>query len=78
MALHAAAAIISWREHLEQHGGGLASYEQSYTVSTMLFGCHQWLDRHSADASPNQTRRIEEIRYELEEWMGQRGLAYNG
>ena len=77
MAVNAAAAIISWREHLEQHGGGLASYEQSFTVSTMLFGCHRWLDRHGVDAPPAQAERIAEIRHELEDWMVQRGLTYN-
>ncbi|WP_449397210.1 hypothetical protein [Devosia riboflavina] len=78
MAISAAAAIISWRDHLEQHGGGLASNEQSFTVSTMLLGCHQWLDRHAVDAPPAQAERIAEIKRELEDWLGQRGLTYNG
>lgn len=71
-----APAIIRWRDHLETQPGGLSAFDQSYTVSTMLFGCHRYLAAHAPDVSPEKDR-IEAIRGELEGWMRERGYVYN-
>lgn len=76
MPNHFASAIIRWRDHLESQPGGLSAFEQSYTVSTMLFGCHRYLSAHEADASAEK-ERIETIKGELEAWMLDRGYVYN-
>jgi len=71
-----ASAIIRWRDQLDRLGEGLEAFEQSATVSTMLFGCHSWL-KHHADAAPaDEATRIEGIRIELEQWMKVRGLSF--
>lgn len=70
-----ASAIIRWRDHLDSRPGGLSAFDQSYTVSTMLFGCHRYLEAHGAHATPEKDR-IEAIKGELEAWMRERGCVY--
>lgn len=69
-------AIIRWRDQLDELGGGLEAFEQSATVSTMLFGCHSWLMHHAGGAPPEETVKIEQIKVELEKWMSGRGLTF--
>lgn len=76
MPKHFASAIIRWRDHLESQPGGLPAFDQSYTVSTMLFGCHRYLAAYATDAS-SEKERIETIKGELETWMRERGYVYN-
>lgn len=76
MPINHGPAILRWWQHLERQPGGLAAFEQSHTVSTMLFGCHRWLSTNGKDASEEERRSIEAIRAELEDWMIQRGLQY--
>ena len=71
-----ASAIIRWRDQLDELGGGLVAFDQSATVSTMLFGCHSWLEHHAATASADETARMERIKAELEKWMSARGLTF--
>jgi hypothetical protein len=53
-----AAAIIRWRNHLDELGGGLDAFDQSATVSKMLFGCHSWFKHHAEIASAEEAARI--------------------
>jgi hypothetical protein len=76
MPTNHAPAIIRWREQLDRQPGGLAAFEQSSTVSTILFGCHRWLDTHAQAASEEERSQIESIVAELEEWMRQRGKIF--
>ena len=71
-----ASAIIRWRNHLDELGGGLEAFDQSATVSTMLFGCHSWLKHHAGMASAEEAATMQRIKAELEEWMRMRGLSY--
>ena len=71
-----ASAIIRWRDQLDELGGGLEAFDQSATVSTMLFGCHSWLAHYAGTASPDEVARMERIGDELEDWMSGRGLTY--
>jgi hypothetical protein len=71
MAANHAAAIFHWRDHVDKQPPGLQG-APSATIATMLFGCHHWLEHHSA-TSPAETRqRIEQIRAELESWQAER------
>jgi hypothetical protein len=72
-----ASAIIRRRDQVTAILGGLDQVEQSATISTMLFGCHSWLEKHASDSTPEVVRRIEEIKTELEGWMRSRGLNFN-
>lgn len=76
MTKNHAAAIIRWREEVDRLGGGLDKFEQSATVSTMLFGCHSWLDRHSDTAAAEEISGIQKIKAELESWMQARGRTF--
>lgn len=69
-------AIIRWRQGVESFEGGLAVFQQSATVSTMLFGCRSWLRTHAGEASPAEVAEIERVKSELEHWMSARGLTY--
>ena len=70
-----APAILHWREYVTKVYGGLDAFEQSSTISTMLFGCDRWLEQYGEDQQYDDTRvRIEVIRSELEAWMQQRGF----
>lgn len=71
-----AAAIIRWRDQVTNISGGLDKVEQSATVSTMLFGCHSWLEKHGERSPPEVVTRIEVIKAELEDWMQTRGLTF--
>jgi hypothetical protein len=75
MPKHFASAIIRWRDHLDSQTGGLGGFDQSYTVSTMLFGCHRYLEAHGTEVSPEK-ERIDAIKAELEAWMAERGYSY--
>lgn len=72
-----ASAIIRWRSEVEKNGG-ISQFEQSATVTTMLFGCHRWLESQAATADHNVVRSIEVIKGELEQWLADRGLRYAG
>lgn len=76
MTKNHAAAIFRWREQVDQISGGLATFNQSATISTMLFGCNTWLRNHADSASEAEIERIETIKAELEAWLAQRGLAF--
>ena len=71
-----APAIITWWEHLQLQPGGLEAFDQSQTVSTMLFGCHRSLETQALAEDLDTRARIEAIRDELEAWMRQRNLAF--
>lgn len=71
-----AAAIIRWRDQLDELGEGLEAFEQSATVSTMLFGCHSWFKHHADTALPEDANRMERINAELENWMSVRGHTF--
>lgn len=71
-----ASAIIRWRDQLDKLGGGLETFDQSATVSTMLFGCHSWLKHHAGSASAEEAANMTRIKAELETWMSVRGLRY--
>ena len=71
-------AIVRWREQLDQMGGGLAAFEQSATVSTMLFGCRRWIETKAGVAAAGDVERIQHIRDELEHWLEKRGLTFTG
>src|SRR5690554_2167129 len=45
-----APAIVHWWTQVKKDGG-LAAVNQSATVSTMLFGCHRWLELHADQSS---------------------------
>ncbi|MFD2648827.1 hypothetical protein ACFSX5_13635 [Devosia albogilva] len=72
-----AAAILRWWEQVEANGG-VDSVDQIATVSTMLFGCHRWLEVYAEEASPSETSRIIQIRDELEGWLSKRGAVFRG
>lgn len=76
MSKNHAAAILRWREQVEQYFGGVESFDQSATISTMLFGCQSWLRVHAAGASEAEIRQIEAIKAELEDWLERRGLVF--
>jgi len=71
-----ASAIIRWRDQVDELGGGLEAFDQSATVSTMLFGCHSWLKHHAGTASAVEAATMHRIKAELEAWMSARGLRY--
>jgi hypothetical protein len=48
----------------------------SATVTTMLFGCHHWLQHHSDSAAGDTLDRIQFVKRELETWLAERGLQY--
>jgi hypothetical protein len=60
---------------LDSQPGGFGEFDQSHTVSTMLFGCHRYLEAHGTEVSPEK-ERIEAIMAELEAWMAERGHSY--
>lgn len=60
-----ASAVLRWWEQVEKEGG-LSSVKQSATVSTMLFGCHRWLELHAGQSSAAEVSEIERITSELE------------
>lgn len=70
-----APAILRWREYVAKLYGGLDAFDQSSTISTMLFGCDRWLEEYGASEQDDTRERIKTIRAELEAWMGQRGLT---
>lgn len=72
-----APAIRHWWAHVEKNGG-LASYEQSATVSTMLFGCNRWLELNAGNSSAQDISEIERIKDELHNWIKLRGKTYSG
>ena len=67
-------AIMRWRQGVDRFEGGLASFQGSAAVSTMLFGCRQWLAVHASDGSPEDVQAIVAVHSELERWMMDRGL----
>jgi hypothetical protein len=71
-----ASAVIRWRDQLDELGDGLEAFDQSATVSTMLFGCNSWLTHHAGTATPDEVARMKRIKAELETWMSVRGLSY--
>lgn len=71
-----APAIVHWWTQVKKDGG-LAAVNQSATVSTMLFGCHRWLELH-ADQSSAEVSEIKRIKDELESWMSIRGKTFEG
>lgn len=77
MPANHASAIIRWREQLDELGGGREDFDQSATVSTMLFGCHSWVKHHAGTAPADEKASMERIKAELEEWMSARGLTYS-
>lgn len=78
MPTNHAPAILKWREDIERYEGGLSPSLRSSTVSTMLFGCNQWIATHTISASPEEVARIERIRSELEGWLAERGVIFCG
>ena len=72
---HAPAIVHGWTQ--VKKDGGLAAVNQSATVSTMLFGCHRWLELH-ADQSSAEVSEIKRIKDELESWMSIRGKTFEG
>ncbi|MDB5527335.1 MAG: hypothetical protein JWR51_438 [Devosia sp.] len=78
MPTNHAPAILKWREDVDRLEGGLSDSLRSSTVSTMLFGCNQWIRTHAKSASPEEVARIEDIRSELELWLAERGLTFSG
>lgn len=76
MPTNHASAIIRWRDQIDELGGGLEAFDQSATVSTMLFGCHSWLKHHAGIASAGEAATMHRIKAELEAWMNARGLRY--
>jgi hypothetical protein len=72
-----ASAILRWWDHVEKDGG-LATIEQSATVSTMLFGCHRWLEAYGDQSAASEVSEIRRIRDELENWMSVRGKSFEG
>lgn len=78
MRANHANAIITWRSQLDRIGTGLAAFEQSSTVSAMLFGCYRCLEDPESGLSSELTAELETIKAELEEWMSKRGLKYLG
>jgi hypothetical protein len=70
-----ASAILRWYQHIQQQPDGLAG-AASATVTTMLFGCHHWLEHHSGSAAPDTLDRIHRVKHELETWLAERGLEY--
>ncbi|WEJ56761.1 hypothetical protein [Devosia sp. FJ2-5-3] len=71
-------AIIRWREQLDVVGPGLDAFDQTATVSTMLFACRSWLRNHAPAADPQMQDKIQYIDNELTSWMTDRGLAFTG
>lgn len=78
MAINHAPAILKWRQDVDRYEGGLSPSLRSSTVSTMLFGCNEWIRTHAEAASPEDVARIEHIRSELEGWLAERGLTFSG
>ena len=78
MPANHAPAIIRWRTQLDTLGKGLNGFDQSATVSTMLYGCNSWLTHHAQAASPDEVAKIRRIKAELERWLEARGLTYFG
>lgn len=66
-------AIVRWRDQLDRVGPGLDRFEQSATVSTMLYGCRSWLEHHGVTAETQMLERIRSIEAELTAWMAIRG-----
>lgn len=71
-------AIIRWRDQLDTAGSGLEGFEQSATISTMLFGCKAWLLSHGQNADGTTMDRIRQIEAELTSWLAERGQVYRG
>lgn len=78
MPTNHAPAILKWREDIDRYEGGLSPSLRSSTVSTMLFGCNQWIATHAVSASAEEVARIEHIRSELEGWLAERGVTFYG
>jgi hypothetical protein len=78
MPTNHAPAILKWREDIDRYEGGLSPTLRSSTVSTMLFGCHQWMRNHAKSASQDEIERIEQIKSELETWLTERNLTFGG
>lgn len=76
MKTNHAAAIIRWRDQLDDLGIELTS-QKSATVSTMLFGCIRWLEANPADQSALATR-ISGIKAELEQLLADQGVPFVG
>ena len=75
MAKDYSRAILNWRENVTKIHGGLDAFDQSPTISTMLFGCNRWLEEHEEDQHDDIRRRIVDIKSELEAWKRQRNLT---
>lgn len=73
MPTNHAAAILAWRSHVDNQPGGLETFDQSSTVSTMLFACNTWLSQYADMANEIEVDRITLIKSELEAWMIARG-----
>lgn len=78
MPTNHAPAILKWREDLDRYEGGLSPTLRSATVSTMLFGCHQWMRTHAKSASPKEVEEISRVKSELESWLAERGMIFAG
>lgn len=71
------AAIRAWWEQV-QRDGGIAEFGQSATVSTMLFGCHRWLESNPDQSAGTEMSEILDIKDQLEDWMRLRGKTFKG
>jgi hypothetical protein len=71
-----APAIIRWRDQLDELGLDIED-QPAPTISTMLFGCNQWLEIN-VDQTTDEFPRITTIKSELERWLRLKGLAFNG
>ena len=72
-----APAILHWWEQVEKDGG-IGTVSQSATVSTMLFGCHRWLESYGDQSSGPEVSEIRHIKDQLEHWMSARGKTFEG
>lgn len=70
------AAIVRWRDQLDLAGQGLDDFEQSATVSTMIYGCRSWLEHYGTTADAAKLDRIRSIEAELTAWMANRGRTF--
>lgn len=69
-------AIVRWRDQLDRVGPGLDGFEQSATISTMLYGCRSWLEHYGKTAEPQMLETIRSIEAELVAWMVARSRTF--
>jgi hypothetical protein len=75
-SMNHAPAILRWWEGVTKQEGGLGAFEQSATISTMLFACNRWLSTNAGSSTASEIAQIERIKSELGGWMDDHGLQF--